>query len=77
MDRVTFAIELPDGVRVVSDGQVVDLGRIEWEGSLAEGRNLLTIPVRGVARGEWSLKASIQSGGARREQSINLLVNGA
>jgi len=77
VDRVTFAIELPEGVRVVSDGQVVDLGRIEWEGSLAEGRNLLSIPVRGVARGEWSLKASIQRGGARREQSVDLLVNGA
>jgi anti-sigma factor RsiW len=77
VDRVTFSIELPDGVRMVSDGQVVDLGRIEWQGSLVAGRNLLTIPVRGVARGEWSLRASIRRGGARREQAIDLLVNGA
>jgi len=77
VDHVTFAIELPDGVRVISDGRVVDLGRIEWEGALAEGRNVLTIPVRGVTRGAWSLKASIQRGGARREQSVDLLVNGA
>jgi anti-sigma factor RsiW len=77
VDGVAFAIELPPGVRMVADGEVVDLSHLEWEGSLAAGRNVLSIPVRGVLRGNWSVTASIRRGGGLREQSVDVLVNGA
>jgi anti-sigma factor RsiW len=77
VDRVRFALELPAGVRMVSGGELLDRARLEWEGSLEAGHNVISIPVRGVARGNWTLTASIQRGGGRREQSVDLLVNGA
>lgn len=76
IDNVRFTVQLPAGVRMVSDGKVVDTTTLTWEGSLEEGVNLVPLNVRGVAKGEWTVSASIEKGNARRQQSVGLLVDG-
>jgi len=76
VDNVRFSVALPPGVRMVNGGKLVDVGILTWEGQLKKGRNLIPLQVRGVARGEWTVSASVEKGGSRREQSIGLRVNG-
>lgn len=75
--NVRFTLELPAGVRMVKDGQVVDSPFLTWEGELKAGRNLVPLHVRGVARGDWTVTAKVEKDGARRARSIGLTVNGA
>ena len=76
VDHVRFSLQLPPGVRMVSDGQVVDSATLTWEGKLQKGRNLIPLRVRGIAHGNWTVTASIEKGGARRAKSIDLQVSG-
>lgn len=77
IDNVRFTVQLPAGVRMVSNGKVVDTTTLTWEGSLEEGVNLIPLHVRGVVRGEWTVSASIEKGNVRKQRSVELLVNGA
>jgi hypothetical protein len=73
---VRFTLNLPPGVRMVQDGKVVDSPSLTWEGNLKAGRNLIPLQVRGVAKGEWTVTASVEKAGARKEKSIGLRVDG-
>jgi hypothetical protein len=77
VDGVRFTLELPPGLRMVRDGRVVESPFLTWEGDLKAGRNLIPLPVRGIARGEWTVKASVEKAGSRRERKIGLRVDGA
>lgn len=77
VEQVRFTLELPPGVRMVQDGKVIDAPVLTWEGRLEEGINQIPLHVRGVARGEWTVTASVEKGGVRKQRSIGLLVNGA
>jgi anti-sigma factor RsiW len=77
MDNVRFTVRLPDGVRLVSDGEPVTAAEFSWEGSLNAGPNVITLPVRGVARGEWTVTAGLHKGDGHKETSVALVVNGA
>jgi hypothetical protein len=76
VDGVRFTLTLPDGVRMVQDGQVVDNPHLTWQGSLKAGRNKIPLHVRGVAKGEWTVTASAEKDGAYKERSIGLRVDG-
>lgn len=76
VDGVRFTLTLPDGVRMVQDGKVVDSPHLTWQGSLKAGRNLIPLHVRGVAKGEWTVTASVEKDGAHKESSIGLRVDG-
>lgn len=73
---VRFYLELPDGIAMVQDGQVIAERRLEWEGNLQSGRNLIPLTVRGVERGEWKVTVLIEKGSARKERSVDIKVNG-
>lgn len=75
--NVRFTLELPDGVRMVKDGQVVDSPMLTWEGELKAGRNLIPLRVRGVAKGDWTVTAKVEKGGTERARTVELKVNGA
>ncbi len=77
VDHVRFSLQLPPGVRMVSGGRVVDSASLTWEGELRQGRNLIPLQVRGVARGDWTVTASVEKGGISRAKSIDLRVGGA
>lgn len=76
VEGVRFYLELPDGIAMVQDGQVVAERRLEWEGDLQSGRNLIPLTVRGVARGQWRVTVLIEKGLARKERSVDIKVNG-
>lgn len=75
--NVRFTLELPAGVRMVKDGEVVDSPMLTWEGELKAGRNLIPLRVRGVAKGDWTVTAKVEKGGAERARTVGLKVNGA
>jgi anti-sigma factor RsiW len=77
VDNVRFTVRLPDGVRLVSDGRMVAAAEFSWEGSLNAGPNVISLPVRGVARGEWTVTAGLHKGDGHKETSLPLVVNGA
>ena len=76
VEQVRFYLELPAGIAMVQDGQVVADRRLQWEGDLQSGRNLIPLTVRGVARGQWRVTVLIEKGLARKEQSVDIQVNG-
>ncbi|MFQ5509596.1 MAG: anti-sigma factor family protein [Leptospirillia bacterium] len=76
VEGVRFSLELPPGVRMVADGRVVDSSMLRWQGNLAQGINVIPLHVRGVAQGEWTVTATIEKAGARKERSVGLLVSG-
>ncbi|MDH4228917.1 MAG: zf-HC2 domain-containing protein [Nitrospirota bacterium] len=76
LDAVRFTLTLPEGLRAVSGGRVLESGVLTWEGKLEQGVNLVPLRVRGVAEGEWKVNAAIERGGTRHEQSIGLHVDG-
>jgi hypothetical protein len=76
LDRVRFTLELPAGVRVVADGEAVEVSTLTWEGSLAAGRNVINLPLRGVARGTWTVTAKVEKDGNERAKTVGLIVNG-
>lgn len=73
---VRFSITLPQGVRAVVNGELVDSASLTWTGDLKQGVNRIPLQVRGVARGEWTVTASLEKGNARKEQSLGVVVNG-
>jgi len=77
IDHVRFTLELPAGVRVVADGEAVAVSTLTWEGSLAAGRNFINLPLRGVARGTWTVTAKVEKDGNERAKTVGLIVNGA
>jgi len=77
VEGVKFTLELPPGVRMVQDGKVVESPSLTWEGSLKAGRNLIPLRVRGVASGQWTVTASVEKDGSRKERSYDLRVDGA
>lgn len=76
VDGVRFTLTLPDGVRMVQDGKVVNDPHVSWQGRLKAGRNLIPLHVRGVAKGEWTVTASMEKDGAYKEKSVGLRVDG-
>ncbi|MBI5756319.1 MAG: zf-HC2 domain-containing protein [Nitrospirae bacterium] len=76
VEQVRFYLELPEGIAMVQDGQVVAERRLQWEGNLQSGRNLIPLTVRGVARGQWRVIVLIEKGLARKERSVDIKVNG-
>lgn len=76
VEDVRFYLELPQGIALVTDQGVTPVPHVQWVGTLQAGRNLITIPVKGAERGRWTVTASIEKGSTRKEQSIDLLVNG-
>jgi Putative zinc-finger len=77
IDRVRFTLEIPAGVRVMDGGEAVAVSTLTWEGSLAAGRNVIHLPLRGVARGTWTVTAKVEKDGNERAQTVGLIVNGA
>jgi hypothetical protein len=73
---VRFSITLPEGVRAVVNGKLIDSASLTWTGDLSQGANRIPLKVRGVARGEWTVTATLEKGSARREKSIGVHVNG-
>lgn len=76
VEQVSFYLELPEGIAMVQDGQVVAERRLQWEGDLQNGRNLIPLTVRGVERGQWRVTVLIEKGLARKERSVDIKVNG-
>ena len=76
VEQVSFYLELPEGIAMVQDGQVVSERRLQWEGDLQSGRNLIPLTVRGVERGQWRVIVLIEKGLARKERSVDIKVNG-
>lgn len=76
VDGVRFTLNLPPGVRAVQDGRLIDSPSLEWHGDLKAGPNRIELQVRGVAKGEWTVTASAEKGGVRKENSIGLHVDG-
>ncbi|MBI5746310.1 MAG: zf-HC2 domain-containing protein [Nitrospirae bacterium] len=76
VEQVSFFLELPEGIAMVQDGQVVSERRLQWEGDLQSGRNLIPLTVRGVQRGEWRVTVLLEKGLARKEKSVDIKVNG-
>jgi hypothetical protein len=74
IEQVRFYLELPDGIVMLDQGQVITAHRLEWTGDLKEGRNLIPVPVRGIAKGQWLVKAWIEKGSTRKETFIELKV---
>jgi len=77
IDGVRFTLEIPAGVRVMEGGEAVAVSTLSWEGSLAAGRNVIKLPLRGVARGTWTVTAKVEKDGDERAQTVGLVVNGA
>ena len=77
IEEVRFYLELPEGIAMVENGQIIQTHRFEWVGDLKEGRNLIPVPVRGVAKGQWRVTAWIEKGSTRKEKSIEVWVSGA
>lgn len=76
VEQVRFYLELPEGVAMIQDGQVVAERRLQWEGDLQSGRNLIPLTVRGVAKGQWRITVLVEKGFARKERSVDIKVNG-
>ncbi len=74
IEQVRFYIELPEGIAMVENGQAITAQHLEWTGDLKEGRNLIPVPVRGIAKGQWLVKAWIEKGSTRKETSITLRI---
>jgi len=60
----------------VVNGQLIESASLTWVGDLERGINHIPLKVRGVARGEWTVTATLEKGSARREKSIGVHVNG-
>jgi hypothetical protein len=77
IDGVRFTLELPAGVRVMDGGEAVAVSTLTWQGSLAAGRNVIRLPLKGVVRGAWTVTAKVEKDGHERAQTVGLIVNGA
>ena len=76
IEQVRFHIELPEGISLIENGRIVPVHQIQWIGNLKEGRNVIPVPVRGIAKGQWTVTAWIEKDSIRKEKSIELWVNG-
>lgn len=77
IDGVRFTLELPPGVRVMDGGEAVAVSTLTWQGSLAAGRNVIRLPLKGVVRGAWTVTAKVEKDGHERARTVGLIVNGA
>ncbi len=74
IDRVRFAIVLDRGVRFRSDDpEIASRSELEWEGSLATGRNEIPIVVTVDDPGERIIRAYARFNGSTTEQVITLV----
>ncbi len=76
VDDVQFTLSLPSGVRLVQNGQMLNVSSLTWQGRLEPGRNLIPFHVRGIANGKWTMKASMAKGSSRQERAVDLQVDG-
>ena len=69
MDNATLSIVLPNNIEVIGfPGQQ----EITWKTSLQQGRNILPLPLKGLAQSSSTIMASIEQGG--RKKSIRVPV---
>ena len=73
MENATLSIELPEHVEVIGfPGQ----RSLSWQASLQEGKNILPLPIRGLARSDGELLASIEQQGRRKAIRVHIRVDG-
>ncbi len=70
MEGATLSIILPDNVEVVG---YPGLSQLSWQADLHAGRNVLPLPLIGVALAQGELLASIEQGG--KKKMIRLKIN--
>lgn len=72
MDSATLSIVLPDHVEVVGfPGQ----RELIWQTSLQQGKNILPLPLKGLARSDGELLASIEQQGRKKALRVHIRVD--
>jgi hypothetical protein len=74
VEDVEFTVVLPDGLRFVSDGQVLSEREVRWRGRLERGSNQIPIAVRGERAGRFAIAARATTTDLAAEHHVMLEV---